>query len=193
MILPNYQIRNISANFETRAEDGGQYIEGYFAVFDSPYVMSEGLVERIDPKAFDGTINGDIRCLTNHDTTLVLGRTTAGTLELRLDEHGLWGRVLINPNDTDALNTKARVDRKDVSQASFGFDILREDSEIMPDGTVVWTIREVKLYEVSVVTFPAYEETSLYTAQRSKQAEEIKKRAADAWRARVTKKLKGEE
>lgn len=187
-----YQTREITADFTTRAEEGNQYIEGYFAVFDSEYNIGPGLRERIDPHAFDNTIGGDIRCLTNHDTTLVLGRTTAGTCELRTDDHGLFGRVLINPNDSDAVNTKARVDRRDVSQASFGFDILSEDPELQPDGSTLWTIREVKLYEVSVVTFPAYEETAIFAANRSKQAEDLKRRSAEAWKLRMNQKLRGE-
>lgn len=66
--------------FRTRAEDGNLYIEGYFAVYNSRYDLWDGVYETIAPGAFDGETEGDIRALTNHDTTLVLGRTTAGTL-----------------------------------------------------------------------------------------------------------------
>ena len=97
---------------------------------------------------------------------------------------------MINPNDQDAVNTKARVDRGDVNQASFGFDIVEEDTEIRDDGSIHWTIKKVKLYECSVVTFPAYEETNL--AARSKERDEIIKRKNDAWKQNQLKKLKGE-
>lgn len=185
------QTRSIDGQFKTRTEeDGNQYIEGYFAVFNSNYEIADNMTESIAPGAFSDTLNGDIRCLTDHDTRLVLGRTTAHTFEVRQDEHGLWGRALINPNDQDALNTKARVDRGDVNQASFGFDILDEDTDIRDDGSVHWTIKKVKLYECSVVTFPAYRETNIYARQHD--AEEVHKRRMDAWRSTALKRLKGE-
>lgn len=185
------QARALMTNFEVRSEENGdQYIEGYFAVFNSNYDMGGGLSESIAPGAFTDSLSGDIRCLTNHDTRLVLGRTSAHTFEVRQDEHGLWGRVLINPNDQDAMNTKARVNRGDINQASIGFDIISEDTDIRDDGSIHWTIRKIKLYECSVVTFPAYEETNL--AARSNQREEIQKRSLQAWRENARKKLKGE-
>lgn len=172
------------------AEDNGElYIEGYFAVFNSVYEIAPGLTESISPGAFAGTLGGDIRALTNHDTTLVLGRTKAGTLELREDGHGLWGRIRINQEDSDAMNLYYRVQRDDVDQCSFGFEILEEDVETREDGTIHFTIVKVKLYEVSVVTFPAYEETAV--AARSAQAEQIKRRAGQAWKETMKKRLKG--
>lgn len=172
------------------AEDNGElYIEGYFAVFNSVYEIAPGLTESISPGAFADTLGGDIRALTNHDTTLVLGRTKAGTLELREDGHGLWGRVRINREDSDAMNLYHRVQRDDVDQCSFGFEILEEDVETRGDGTVHFTIVKVKLYEVSVVTFPAYEETAV--AARSAQAEQIKRRAGQAWKETMKNRLKG--
>lgn len=184
------QMRTISSEFKTR-EDGEQLIiEGYFAVFDSNYDIFPGASESIAPGAFDKTISGDIRALVNHDTTLVLGRTKAGTLELRVDARGLWGKIIINPNDVDAMNLYERVKRGDVDQCSFGFDIVSEDTDYREDGSIHWTIQEVVLYEVSCCTFPAYEDTSI--SARERQAEEIKKRKSEAWKATMQKKLKGE-
>ena len=186
-----YQTREIPAQFEARsAEDGTPIIEGYFAVFNSVYDMGNGMSESIAPGAFEKTISGDIRALINHDTTLVMGRTTAGTLELREDQHGLWGRIYINPKDTDAMNAYARVERGDVTQCSIGFDILSEETDFRDDGTIHWTIKEVELFEVSVCTFPAYESTAI--SARQHDFEEIKKRAAQEWRERMHHKLKGE-
>ena len=93
--------------------------------------------------------------MCDHDTRIVLGRTAAGTLTLTEDERGLYGVIKINTADGDAMNLYARVQRGDVSQCSFGFDILDEEYIINPDGSELWLIRKVKLYEVSVVTFPA--------------------------------------
>ena len=86
-----------SGEFKTREDSEEMVIEGYFAVFNSNYEMWEGASESIAPGAFTSSIGGDIRGLTNHDTTLVLGRTKAHTLELKEDSHGLWGRITINP------------------------------------------------------------------------------------------------
>lgn len=181
------QTRCINGNFQTREEDGNLYIEGYFAVFNSVYNIAPGMSESIAPGAFSKVLNNDVRCLTDHDTRLVLGRTTANTFEIREDEHGLWGRALVNPNDQDAMNTKARVDRGDVNQASFGFDILDEETEYRDDGSIHWTIKEVELYECSVCTFPAYEETNI--TARSAQKDEIEKRKAEAWKAKMKERL----
>lgn len=175
--------------YRAAEENGDLYIEGYFAVFNSVYEIAPGLTESISPGAFADTLGGDIRALTNHDTTLVLGRTKAGTLELREDGHGLWGRVRINREDSDAMNLYHRVQRGDVDQCSFGFLILEEDVESREDGSVHFTIRKVELYEVTVATFPAYEETAV--AARSAQAEQIKRRAGQAWKETMKNRLKG--
>ena len=136
-------------------------------------------------------LSDDVRALINHDTTLVLGRTSAHTLELKQDERGLWGHIDINPNDTDAMNLYARVKRGDVTQCSFGFDIISEDTDFNENGDVHWTIREVKLYEVSCCTFPAYEETSI--SARTRDLEEIKKRHLEAWKESMKKRIHKEE
>ncbi len=174
------QLRAVSTQFQTREDGDVPHISGYFAVFNSVYDIGMGMSESVAPGAFAGTINGDIRALTNHDTTLVLGRTTAGTLELREDESGLYGDIAINPNDSDAMNTWARVQRGDVTQCSIGFDIVKEDTEVRADGSTHWTIREGKLYEVSVCTFPAYEETNVQA--RSQQRDHIRARQLESWK-----------
>lgn len=184
------QMRSADAEFKTREDGEDLSIEGYFAVFNSNYDIGYGMSESIAPGAFDGTISDDVRALINHDTTLVLGRTAAHTLELKQDERGLWGRVAINPKDSDAMNLYERVKRGDVNQCSFGFDILDEETEFRDGGEIHWTIKAVKLYEVSCCTFPAYEETSI--AARQRDAEELKKRSLEAWKETQQKKLKGE-
>ena len=177
-------------DFETREIDGKKYIEGYFSVFGAVYPLWDNGIETVDEGAFDLAMDTDVRALTNHDTTLVLGRTTAGTLELRTDEKGLWGRVEINDADQDAVNLYERVKRRDVTQCSFGFDILTEEIEQRDDGITVWHLKRVKLYEVSVCTFPAYEDTGVQA--RKAELEEIEKRKAERWRADMLAKLKGE-
>jgi len=185
------QTRTNKADFKTREDNGERRIEGYFAVFGSNYDMWPGASESIDPHAFDEALGDDVRVLIDHDTRLVLGRTSAGTAELRVDEHGLWGSVLINPDDSDAMNAYARNKRGDVNQASFGFDILDEDTEYREDGSVHWTVKKVKLYEVSLCTYPAYRETELQA--RKADYANLRKRHTEAWKAEQLAKLKSHE
>lgn len=183
------EIRAVATNFETREENNTPVIEGYFSVFNEDYVIADGLSESIAPTAFDNTLGNDIRALTNHDTTLVLGRTTNNTLSLRTDSHGLWGKITLNPKDSDAMNLMERVKRGDVNQCSFGFEIVDEESEVRSDNSVHWTIKDVNLFEVSVCTIPAYTGTSV--SVRTAQAEEIRKRQEQAWKQNLINKLKG--
>ena len=183
------QVRSIASDFKTREDGEEKRIEGYFAIFNSNYQISNDMSESVAPGAFANTLGGDIRALIDHETMYVLGRNQAGTLELREDSHGLWGSILLNPNDQDAMNLYARVQRGDVNQCSFGFDILSEDTDIREDGSVHWTIKEVKLYEVSVCTFPAYAETSVQA--RTNDYEDFKKRTIEKMRAELRTKLNG--
>ena len=187
----NRQMRTKSTEFKTREDGENLAIEGYFAVFDSVYEIAPGMSESIAPGAFDNTLSGDIRALINHDTTLVLGRTKANTLQLKADNHGLWGHIDINREDSDAMNLYSRVQRGDVDQCSFGFNIVSEETDFREDGSVHWTIKEVELFEVSPCTFPAYEETNI--AARSKEREDLIQRRNTAWKERMLTKLKGED
>lgn len=182
------QIRSLAQKYQLREDPDAVYIEGYFAVFDSPYELWDGATEIIKPGAFDGCLSQDVRALVNHDSTLVLGRTKARTLELKTDSRGLWGSIKINRDDTDAMNLYARVQRGDVDQCSFGFEIERETFVDLGGGACRWEIEKINpLYEVSVCTFPAYEETAV--SARKQQLEEIQRRQAQAWREIMKRKI----
>lgn len=180
------QVQMITTDFSTR-EDGDLFIEGYFAVFDSDYHIAPGMTESVAPGAFSNSLAGDIRALTNHDTTLVLGRTSAHTLELREDAHGLWGRITINPNDSDAMNTYERVKRGDVNGCSFGFYPVSEETDIRADGSIHWTITDVDLFEVSCCSFPAYEATNI--TARANERDALLTRQREAWKLRMKERL----
>ncbi|MBO5513738.1 MAG: HK97 family phage prohead protease [Mogibacterium sp.] len=182
------QMRSIASDFKTREDGEDLTIEGYFAVFNSNYDIAPGMSESIAPGAFTETLSGDVRALVNHDSTLVLGRTTARTLELREDSHGLWGKIVVNPKDSDAMNLYERVKRGDVNQCSFGFDITDEETSISDNGDIHWTIKKVELYEVSCCTFPAYESTNI--SARSAERDRIKERQSAAWKERMKERLK---
>ena len=184
------QLRSIETRFETREDGDKLHIAGYFAVFNSVYEIGPGMTESVAPGAFAKALaGGDIRALVNHDRTLVLGRTKAGTLELREDSRGLWGDITINPNDRGAMDLYERVKRGDVDQCSFGFDEpFSEDTEVRDDGSVHWTLTEVSLQEVSACTFPAYKETNI--SARAAERDDLKARALAAWKERTKERVK---
>lgn len=188
MVRDKQKILIRATEFRAMEENEERVIEGYFAVFDGTYELWPGATESIDRNAFDGELDGDVRALIDHDTRLVLGRTIAGTLTLRVDTHGLWGRIVINPDDQDAVNLYARVKRGDVSQCSFGFEILDEERTINEStGDVHWLIKRVKLYEVSVCTFPAYQSTSV--SARADEMAQVKKRQFENWKENLKARL----
>ncbi len=184
------QTRSVQTELQTRAEPDAQdmYIEGYFAVFGQETELWPGAYEEIAPGAFDETLGNDIRALINHDTTLVLGRNKAGTLELKADSYGLWARIKINPNDTDAVNLYERVKRGDVDQCSFGFNIIEEGKEWREDGTVKWRLIKVDLHEVSICTFPAYEDTGVQA--RKAEVEQHRQRLLEAKKNKLRERMR---
>ena len=177
-----------SSEYQMRTENGAEKrLKGYAAVFGAIYELWPGATESIDPHAFDDALNDDVRCLVDHLTHLVLGRNTSGTLGLGVDEKGLWFDNLINEQDTDATNIYARADRGDVSGCSFGFDILEEETEHRADGSVHWTIKKVKLYEISICTFPAYKDTSVEA--RREDIKNSRRREVEEWKTKMKERM----
>ena len=158
------------------AADGGEpapIIEGYFVVFDQPYYVDDWCEEYVDRHAFDGADISDVRALIDHDSRLVLARRneTVHTLDFEIDDTGIFATVQINPDDKDAMSLRARVLRGDVDQASFGFEENSVEFADLPGGRVRRTILGVsKLWELSVCTFPAYEQTSVAARGRAEES-----------------------
>jgi len=151
--------RNIAdVEFRFSESDEGNILTGYAARFG---VWSEDLgffKEKIQAGAFAKTIKeNDIRALFNHDPNLILGRTKNKTLELEEDEKGLLFNMVL-PDTTYAADLKKSIERKDVTQNSFGFQMIKD--EWSPDGKKR-TLLEAKLFDISPVTFPAYPQTSV--------------------------------
>ena len=147
-------------------EDGAEgppRIVGHAALFESESVDLGGFREVIHPGAFTKTIQeADIRALQNHDSNRVLGRNTAGTLELAEDGAGL-AFEMTPPATTWADHLLISMRRGDVDQMSFGFEAVRDRWETLGDDMRDGLLRhldEVRLYDISVVTFPAYPETT---------------------------------
>jgi uncharacterized protein len=183
--------RDFKTNFKiTRAEEtpDEKLIEGYFALYESETELWEGSFEIITKGAFDNTLNNDIRALWNHNTQYVLGRSKNGSLQLRADDKGLFGIIKL-PSTQYAEDLHELVKRGDIDQCSFGFNILDEDLEELASGGYRWRINEIDLHEISVVTFPAYENTSVQA--RTKQVEQIEQRKLQEKKDVLSKRLKG--
>jgi HK97 family phage prohead protease len=147
----------------TSDADGRSVIEGHASVFDSWSETLGGFFpfkEKVRSGAFAKSIESDdVKALFNHDPNYVLGRNKANTLELREDEKGLFVRIF--PPDTGwARDLKTSIARGDISQMSFGFTVT-EDKWSSGDGIDTRELIEVKLFDVSPVTFPAYPETDV--------------------------------
>lgn len=165
-------------------------IVGHASVFDSWSETLGGIFpfkEIVRKGTFTETIKlDDIRALFNHDPNFVLGRNKAGTLELEEDEIGL--RVVITPPDTSWANDLIKnLRRGDISQMSIGFIVL-EDTWGTQDGIDIREIKKVQLFDVSIVTYPAYTQTDVgvramesYKNYRSKldEAQNAAKRAKE--------------
>jgi|YNPMSStandDraft_1061717.scaffolds.fasta_scaffold00175_9 hypothetical protein len=162
--MPNELIELRTVKSELRAEVSESEpvtLTGYAAVFNRWSEDLGGFREMILPGAFTETIkNADVRALINHDPNLVLGRTVSGTLKLEEDEIGLRAEIKL-PNTQYANDLVLMMKRGDINQMSFGFSVSESgDRWYEEDGELRREIVNVgRLYDVSVVTFPAYPQT----------------------------------
>ncbi len=182
--MNNKITRSCQCAFRAEEKDDEKWIEGYFAVYNETYEIFDGMTESIAPGAFDKYLDRDIRVLINHNSTLVLGRTKAETATVTSDDHGVYVRCKVNPDDSDAVNVYARLKRGDVSQASFGGYIVKESREVTSKGTH-YTLDEIEPFEFSVCTFPAYETTDVSARDRQDNEKIYNKR----WKAEMKERL----
>lgn len=177
---------------EKRA-DGAPMICGYASVFydagdpGTQYSLYDDLQERVMPGAFDRAAReDDVRALFNHDPNCILGRTTSKTLRLSIDKKGL--RYEIDAPDTSAgRDLLASVTRGDVTGSSFGFDVTavmwRKDGD-----NYVREIHGTKLYDVSPVTYPAYNSTTAGIRSETADKEQVR-RDLETWKKRTTPQM----
>lgn len=153
--------RAFHVDLRADGDDQSKKIVGYAAVFNSSSQDLGGFTEIIRKGAFAKTIQeSDVRALWNHNDDVVLGRTKSGTLTLSEDDQGL--RIEIDPPDTQAArDLMALIGRGDIDQMSFAFRAVRDAYTKRGDGSILRELLEVRLYDVSPVTYPAYEETTV--------------------------------
>lgn len=161
----------------TRKEDGAlPNIVGYAAVFNSDS-EDMGFIERIKPGAFKDALKiSDVRSLLNHDNNIILGRTKSGTLELKEDNKGLF--MVTHPPDTQLVRDMVMtpIERGDIDQQSFGFTVAEDSWTGLDTDRPTRTIEKVReLFDVSVVTYPAYTDTSVALRSLGKARNEEEK------------------
>lgn len=156
------ETRQATLTAETR-EDGAMRLVGYAALYNTPTEIAGLFREQIEPGAFTEAVGrDDVRALWNHDPNVVLGRTTSGTLRLDADGTGLKYEVALNPQDAEHQRVYQMVQRGDVSQSSFGFEVTGQRwEEAEGEKLPTRVITKAKLYDVSPVTYPAYPQTTV--------------------------------
>ena len=159
----------MATQFQTREEQesGDLVLSGYFIKFDEETELWPGYFEVIKREGVEKAIeDADIRALFNHDHSLVLGRTGNDTVRLGVDDVGLFGDIIINKDDPQAVGAYARVQRGDVIGCSFGFFPIKINTEERDDGSYLDTILDLEIFEVSPCTFPAYPQTEIAARQK---------------------------
>lgn len=144
------------SNLEVRTKGDSNTLVGYASIFDSP---SEPMpfVEYVKRGAFSKTLNdgADVRLLIDHEG-VPLARSKSGTLQLQEDERGLRVEAELDPTNPDAARIMSAMRRGDLNQMSFAFRTIKDH---WSDDRMTRELREVQLFDVSIVTFPAYEDT----------------------------------
>lgn len=176
-ILNKHLKRTISNDsFKVRNVDNGspKILEGYFIKFNEETEIYQGEWEEIAPTAVLRSLKSEIKALSDHDSSKVLGRTGNNTLKIKVDNIGLYGSIEINENDSEALNLYERVKRDDINQCSFGFIPIEEEVINRNDGTIKIIVTDMEILELSVVTFPAYANTTVKARNKVQFSDQVK-------------------
>jgi len=157
--------RFLASELRANAEITGWTLTGYAAVFDSRSEDLGGFTEVIKRGAFRNR-KSDVLALFNHSNDYVLGRESSGTLKVEEDNHGLKVTILL-PDTTTAKDLYTSVSRGDIRSMSFAFTVNTGGETWSKDskGKTVRTLTDVELFDVSIVTVPAYPSTSVNARQ----------------------------
>jgi len=163
-----HETRNFEADFELREEGDGMTFVGYAAKFNSPSEDLGGFVETIEPGAFRKSLRSrnDVKLLVNHDTGRVLASSRSGTMKLYEDEIGLRVEASL-PNTTDGRDMAELLRRGDLNKMSFGFSVQKDSWN---NEMTQRTLKSVRLFETSIVSFPAYSQTEAMVRSLDKAA-----------------------
>ncbi|AID01520.1 peptidase U35 [Staphylococcus xylosus] len=166
------------SNSQVEAGQQEMVVKGYAVMFDLVSDDLGGFREIINPNALSEVDISDVKCLINHDYNQVIGRTQAGTLELSVDDKGLFFKCYL-PNTSYAKDIYENIKAGNVNQCSFFYTLKPNDNTAASwgaiDGHRVKIINKVdKLIEVSIVTIPAYQNTLVEVGQRAKDLDRFK-------------------
>jgi HK97 family phage prohead protease len=152
MSQPNFYV----AEFRAANSNASNRVTGTAAAYGT-YAKIKNNLETIEQRAFDDTLASgkDVLLLLDHNPSLLLARTSNQTLALRSDDKGLHMEAEL-PDTSYANDLKALLKRGDITGMSFGFRVTK-DSWSMVKGMQLRTIKAVDLFEVSIVTMPAYQ------------------------------------
>lgn len=165
-------------------------IEGYSLKFDTFSDDLGGYIETIHRNALDETDLSDVVCLVNHDENLVLGRTKNATLELTIDDVGLYFKCQL-PDTQNARDLYTLVKRGDIDQCSFGFYIDQQGYEMREENNQIerHITKFLSLYDVSVVTYPAYQDTSVESRSLKSAKKEVESFKEEKRKRKISLKL----
>lgn len=181
---------------EIRADGEEVRVAGYAAVFNQQTDIGGYFREVIAPGAFDDAIGrDDVVFLVNHEG-LPLARTRSGTLRLTQDDKGLRMETVLDAEDPDVKSIVPKMKRGDLDKMSFAF--WPEVQEWDESGDIpVRTIRKARLFDVSIVTTPAYDGTSIALRSLDDHRKETKRKnfsaAALRHRLKMNLRLRGAE
>ena len=194
------ETRVVVSEMEARTDEAtdARTLTGYAALYNSETRIGNFFRESIEPGAFRSAIarQDDVRALFNHDPNYVLGRTKAGTLVLSEDERGLKYTVTL-PNTQAGRDLWESVQRGDVSQSSFAFSVDAEEWRDKNADLPLRVVKDVHLFDVSPVTYPAYNETSVSARSQAEtlraDAQAALEQAADDWQAQLATRRAAQE
>lgn len=159
----------------------GVKVSGYAAVYNEAANIGGLFMERIAPGAFDDALGDDLPFLVNHEG-LPLARTGSGTLTIRADDKGLYMETVLDPADPDVARIVPKMKRGDLSKMSFAFTVAKEEWDESGEIPMRTITRMKRLYDVSIVTNPAYAGTDI--GLRSLEAHRAQAATADPHRQR---------
>jgi HK97 family phage prohead protease len=152
------EVRVNTTSFEVRAEGDGMTFTGYASVFNSPSEDLGGFIEYVAPGAFKRSLQSrnEVKLLWNHDAGEPLASLRGGTMQLVEDEVGLKVTAQL-PNTTRGRDVAELLRTKVIDSMSFGFNVIKDSWS--RDGQTR-TLESVRLFETSIVSFPAYSSTT---------------------------------
>lgn len=161
--------RLFRSEFDTRSvSDTKTIVTGYAYKFDKRSQNLGGFRERvIEGAGADSITVDDIRALVNHEPELILGRNAAGTLRLAEDSTGLQYEIDADPRISYVRDLLISLERKDITQSSFGFEAVDDTWSLDEENFPLRSIRAMKLFDVSPVTYPAYTDTVSTVSSRA--------------------------